>query len=478
MRPMPVSDLSPREPQLSVSTLIEASALWGDPFQDRSFIREAQDEGLLRELEASSSQTLPARVGCGRPAFFYGSIDCLVTRAPDGPRFHFIEMNGTNMAGVTNAPWFVVDRVLAELRAAARMIPWDGGPAPVVLVPFSGKKGLGTAGLIYERLLYGQAIKEGLAARHGRARIVTHAEITSETFAPTEPTVVLGYLKELMPRLARREGGGLSFCGAPVAGGHHDTFLDQIRQLLGSDVLGENFFSLNGIYPLTADKGVAYGAYNALLAETAGTPAAFRYFRDPIRFDHARTEDELVALLVRRLGAREKLVIKPHAAGLGRGVEFFLAPESEDVLRARVRESVGATERHYSAADSGYPYSVATFVDADVIRDPAHPQYGHKFELRVFVYRDGDRIRACPTIAKVASLAYDPAHPTRLSLLNNVAASMATRDDSPRVARDYVLPLCNLATLRTLGLEPDHLAEVCRLATAYAARACEYAVAR
>ncbi len=93
-----------------------------------------------------------------------------------------------------------------------------------------------------------------------------------------------------------------------------------------------------------------------------------------------------------------------------------------------------------------------------------HDLNGHKFELRVVVHRDGDELRAFPSIAKVSSSRFVSTAVDRGMLINNVTAS-ATRTAKP--GREYVLPLSNEKTLATLGIEESELAELCRFCTGY-----------
>src|SRR5205807_1220312 len=119
-----------------------------------------------------------------------------------------------------------------------------------------------------------------------------------------------------------------------------------------------------------------------------------------------------------------QVVIKPQGTGLGHGLEFFLDPEeSPDDVIGKIDHSIRVTEHYYAAVGGAFPYTLCEFVDAAVISRPGHPLEGHKFELRVVVYRDGPSLVAVPSIAKVSSHGYDADKPTRLSLINNITAS-------------------------------------------------------
>jgi len=57
-----------------------------------------------------------------------------------------------------------------------------------------------------------------------------------------------------------------------------------------------------------------------------------------------------------------------------------------------------------------------------------------------------------PSIAKVAPEIWDPVHPTRAALINNISASVRGGKTS---GADHVLPLCAPETLRTLDLDVE-----------------------
>ena len=174
--------------------------------------------------------------------------------------------------------------------------------------------------------------------------------------------------------------------------------------------------------------------------------------------------DRLETVLA-RLSRGEQLVMKPSGTGHGDGIEFFFGGEDKDLVASRISRSIGVVGERYGRG-AGYPYTVTEYLDAEMIGRPDHPLRDSKFELRVVVYRKGRMLHAIPSIAKVAPEKWDPAHPTRGALINNVSASIRGGKTS---GADHVLPLCRRETLETLGLDDNVLLELCRWATAYVA---------
>ena len=122
------------------------------------------------------------------------------------------------------------------------------------------------------------------------------------------------------------------------------------------------------------------------------------------------------------------------------------------------------TEQYYALQGGAFPYTVCDFLDTCTIRQPGHPLRGHKYELRVVVYRDGMQLKAFPSIVKVASEPYDPAGPTPLSLINNITMSAQSKDAA---GADFMLPLANRDTLALLGLGREELMDLCATATRF-----------
>src|SRR5690606_26249902 len=98
------------------------------------------------------------------------------------------------------------------------------------------------------------------------------------------------------------------------------------------------------------------------------------------------------------------------------------------------------------------------------LRAPGHPLHGHKYELRVVVYRSGMTLRAFPSIAKIARERDDCGGAVRRALINNITAS----GDTAKVnGVDYMLPLCNANALEMLGLSLEEVESLCAAATGY-----------
>src|SRR5439155_21338042 len=98
------------------------------------------------------------------------------------------------------------------------------------------------------------------------------------------------------------------------------------------------------------------------------------------------------------------------------------------------------------------------FIDTWTVPRQGHPLFGHKYEVRVVVYRDGDALRALPSISKVSSQGYDADKATRLSLINNVTTSAEAKK---REGTDFMLPLCSRETLELLGIEVPQMERLC-----------------
>src|SRR5439155_18901010 len=147
-------------------------------------------------------------------------------------------------------------------------------------------------------------------------------------------------------------------------------------------------------------------------------------FPDRVRFARARNREELVAGVLRWLRQGRRTVIKAQGTGLGHGIEFFLDPEEPlDAVIGKIDHSIRLTEHYYGAIGGAFPYTICEFIDTCTVPRQGHPLFGHKYEVRVVVYRDGDALRALPSISKVSSQGYDADKATRLSLINNVTTS-------------------------------------------------------
>lgn len=446
--------------QIDFETLVAASPMLGHKLENRSSIRKQQDLGLLEKLQEAS--TLPLRCASQQDAFVVAPLDILVSREGGKPQFHIIELNGTGIGGVSNMPADVVAAVAASLRRAARSC-WQ--PESVLLLPVSGKECKESPRLnklMHEKLIFAEAMQAGLAAAGGQADLVTLEGLQrgTQTLRSGVSAVVIGYIKDFLDACELGDDGGVYLHGRLVTGAVNDRFcLNLISQFKGQIDL-TRFTAINGTYIAGGDKGAAYSLLDEHLVHQGSD-----LFPERVHHAHAHDRDELVATVQRWLRLGRRPVIKPHGTGIGHGIEFFLdREESAASIARRVDESIQITEEYYAAVGGAFPYTVCEFIDSDVIEQPEHRLEGHKYELRVVVYRDGLSLKACPTIAKVASQRFEAAAASRENLINNITnSSVTTQGDGT----DYMLPLCCEQTLQLLGISIDQMQELCRVATQY-----------
>jgi hypothetical protein len=443
--------------QISLGTLIGASGILGHRLEERSVIRDAQDPALVEFVQAGS--TVPLRDAGQQGLFCVAPLDVLVTEADGRKQFHVIELNGTGIGGLVNVSERAVGCVLEGLFQMAEGMDADG---PVVLVASSGLESEHLPRknkMIYEKVLYAEALKRGFERRAGRAEVTTINQVRD---APWEldngrPTVVLGYMKDLLRELRPDGDGGLTLFHRPVAGAVNDRFCLNVVHEFGDALDLGRFRTMNRCFVPGADKGAAYALMNEYLARSPSPLCP------PARFARAPTRAALIEVVKDWLRQGYQAVIKPQGTGLGHGIEFFLSPdETEEQIVERIDNSLQLTERYYGLHGGALPYTVCEFLDTATIRHEGHPMQGHKYELRIVVYRDGESLRAFPSIVKVSSETYNPEHPTHLSLINNITASaLATQS----AGFEHMLPLCHRETLDLLGLTPEDLAGVSALAT-------------
>ena len=186
-----------------------------------------------------------------------------------------------------------------------------------------------------------------------------------------------------------------------------------------------------------------------------------------VHYTHSNCRASLIETVLSWLAQDRQVVIKPHGTGLGHGIEFFFSQdESVEAIVERIDRSLTETEEYYDVSGGALPYTVCEYVDACELQSPGHPLDGHKYELRVVVYRDGDMLRALPSIAKIARERSGDSSFVRRALINNITAS----SDTTKVqGTDYMLPLCHRRTLGMLGLTVEEMSELCYLATGYVA---------
>lgn len=446
--------------QLSLETVIAASPMLGHRLEDRTSIRDAQDTKLQKLWRDAS--TIPLRNASQQTDFVVAPLDVLVSREAAGPVFHIIELNGTGIGGVSNMPSKVISAVTDSLREVAASL---AEPEKVLLLAVSGKeceKNPRLNKLMHEKLVFAQALAEGLRESLDDSQIVTLDGLGSgnQQYQPGAATVVVGYIKDLLEACEVDSDQKVWLHGRQVMGAVNDRFcLNLLSKHLGKIDLAE-FAPINGTFLAGGDKGLAYSLLDEYLAYRPQT-----CFPERVRHAHVHTREELINTVLQWQRIGRRTVIKPHGTGIGHGIEFFLNPhESKADVVARIDHSIELTEAYYGLAGGTFPYTLCEFVDSDVISSPGHRLDGHKYELRIVVYREGLSLRACPSIAKVASQRYAPQNLQRDGLINNIThTSVTTAADGA----DFMLPLCNRETLQTLDLGVDQIAQLCCVATQY-----------
>ncbi|MEZ4575807.1 MAG: hypothetical protein R2857_12970 [Vampirovibrionales bacterium] len=375
-------------------------------------------------------------------------------------RFQLLEVNGTGMAGITNVPLFILDMVMMSLSEAASVIT---DPLPLMLVPYSGTVKLadsGTSQLIHERILYAQAIKQTFQKKFGQGQILALSHLQpDQSLLLTRPTVVMGFLKDFLPYLSVVEGR-LCFLGNPVSAALHDQFCEYVLTQFGESLGPAPFRAVNHIFPVASDKGGAYSIYNAYLSGQN-----YRWLKDPAEYTLCADRQALIETVLAKRADGVPLVIKPHAGGLGRGIEFFIDDETEAAMVAKIEASIQSIEQYYGLEGGVFPYTVCRFIDSCPVNDPQGPWHGHKFELRLFVFKEGRRLMAVPAIAKMASQAFDAEAPSRAMLMNNIAFSKNSQALSS--GADFMLPLTNEDTLALLEVSTDQIKELCAFSTGF-----------
>src|SRR5207245_1371519 len=157
--------------------------------------------------------------------------------------------------------------------------------------------------------------------------------------------------------------------------------------------------TMNRCFVAGADKAVAHDLYNDFQRRHP-----HRHFAARVACARAGSRDELIATVLNWLRHRRRAVIQPAGTGLGHGIEFFLrADEPAYDVVARIDKSLDLTAHYYGLSGGAFPYTVCDFIDGCTIKVADHPLKGHKFELRVIVYREKRMLKAFPSIAKVAS---------------------------------------------------------------------------
>jgi hypothetical protein len=451
---------------VSLATLVAASPLLGHELEDRQSIQDGQDPDLVAHFTSVASRPLSSPLQ--RQDFVVAPLDLLVSCGDaaegrcSGPAVgvHLLELNGTGIGGVTNLPPDCVDAILTGLEEIAGRLD---DPAGVVAVAVSGRESRTSPRanrLLHEKLLFVDALRAGLEKRFGNTDVSNIHQLAAASRGPraARPTVVLGYIKDLLDAATVDADGGVRLHGRRLMAAVNDRFCGNlVQRLAGDGVDPESFLPVNRCYTAGSDKGIAYRMVNSFLERHPQ-----RLATGGMLHAHAHTREELIEAVAAWLAVGRQTVIKPHGTGLGHGIEFFLDPATPRAeIAARVDASLRQTAEYYGTPHGSLPYTLCEYVDACRVADPAHPLAGHRYELRVVVYRDGGQLRAVPSVAKVARERADRGPAERRSLINNVTAS----GDTAKVrGTDFVLPLCNAATLATLGLSMADLEAVAEYA--------------
>lgn len=445
---------------LELETVVAASPLLGHFLEDRRPVREAQDPALVRRmLEATST---PLANDAQRRLFAVAPLDVLVSDGPEGKQFHLIELNGTGIGGLSNLPAEVVGPILDVLTDMASHV---AEPAPLFVLGVSGKESSERPRLnkvMHEKLLFAEALARGLRLRYGRGEVFALPTVLRghRPFEAGVPGVVLGYMKELIAAMRVDEDGRLFLGSRPVAGMLNDRFVLNTLEHFANRVDLNRLFTINRCFVPGADKGVAYRLMNDYVVANPSPRLP-----DRVGFEIVYDRATLIETVLAWVRDGRQVVIKPHATGVGHGVDFFLRPEPEASIIARIDESLQLTKSHYGASEGAFPYTVCDFIDACIIAHPEHPLHGHKYELRIVVFQDDGVLRALPSIVKVASSRYDATNPARDALINNVTAATERGAEGT----DFMLPLTHPRTLELLGIDFEELVEVSACLTRFVA---------
>ncbi|REK15789.1 MAG: hypothetical protein DWQ37_08195 [Planctomycetota bacterium] len=441
-----------------METVIAASPLLGHELEDRRPIGAAQEEHIAERFALAS--TIPLAGPQQRDLFCVAPLDLLVSEQAGRKQFHLLELNGTGIGGLTN----LTDRAVSEvLQSLAESCTAFDDPDGVVLLAVSGKESESSPRLnrlMHEKLLFVEAMRQGLSRRFGGCEATNLALLREGKGRRGMPAVALGYIKDFLNDLTVEYDGSAWLHGRRVIGAVNDRFCRNMLQRFDERVDLEELRTLNRCFSAGSDKGVAYSLMNEFVQARPqpGLPSE-------ILNAHADSRLSLVQTVLDWMARGRQVVIKPHGTGLGHGIEFFLDPqESYEQVVARIDRSLCLTEEYYGISGGALPYTVCEYVDACRVAAKDHPLEGHKYELRVVVYRHGMTLRAFPSIAKVARERDDLGGRVRRALINNITAS---GDTSKVSGVDYMLPLCNQRSLGLLGLSIEDVESLCAAATGY-----------
>jgi hypothetical protein len=444
---------------VSVDTLIAVAPMLGHELADHRAFRERQDRDLVRALQARTSVRL--RDASQQSLFCIAPFDILITHNEQGKQFHMLEINGTGIGGLCNMSTDAIQAVLDDLSQTAEHL---SPPGAVVLVASSGMEDDQAPRknrALHEKILYVDALERGFELDERRAHIATMTWLAQTGSALPEdgPVIVLGYIKEFLEHLQMDDGGRLFLCGRQVHAAVNDRFCLNIMQRFNRQVDLRSLQTLNRCFHAGGDKGITYSLWNDYLKAHPHSIVG-----NAVRFERVFERGALIETIDRWVSQGRKTVIKPQGTGLGDGIVFFLDREDRGEIAKKVEASIRLTQDRYGLPGGAFPYTVCDFVDTATIQAKGHPLFGHKFELRIAVYRDGMRLKAFPTVVKIASEKYDPLRPSRLSLINNVTASTQAKKCA---GTEFMLPLANRETWAQIGVDMDEMLEVCSAVTGF-----------
>jgi hypothetical protein len=453
--------------QIDMTTLIEASPLLGHRLEDRTRLRLAQEEALghwFMDAGKSSVNGWEAH----QQGFSFGCIDFLVELTETGRRFIPIEFNGTGTGGITNILGAAFQELSEELEDLTSHLPnhtSQNDGSPIILMPYYHP-----SRLIFEKILLGQALKTGFQQHLGAASLTGLTQFLEHPDWTPEPLVLIAPLKDLMNTLVvDRDLGQITLCGRPVVASFHDVFLqnflDQVKTSPSVDfeLLLKHFLPINSFYPVCSDKSLINPLFNRFFSQWQH-PSLPNAFPKAIVFQPCHTEEKLIESIYQKCLKGEKCLIKPHGGGIGTGIEFFMTPHTQDEIKQKIHASQAAMLKTYGDTSKAYPYTLCDFIDAATIQKSNHPLKGHKFELRVVVYRRQNWIKAFPTHVKISAEAYDPSINSKTMLMNNHVGG-----SDPRHSAQFRLPLCNRETLSILDVSEEEMLAICQMSTAFVA---------
>ena len=445
--------------EISLDTLLAASPLLGHPLEDRTPIREAQDRQLIDRWRNASSVRL--RGASQQNLFCVAPLDLLVSNEQGQKQFHLLELNGTGIGGLTNLTEDALGPILDGMGQIA------SAPAtadPLILVASSGKESETNPRLnklIHEKLMYADAIKRGFQQRGESATVTVMSQLAASSECPRSgPLIVVGYIKEFLDHLETDQDNRLMLLGREVTGAVNDRFFMNVHDHFDGRVNLARLTIMNRCFLAGADKGIAYDLLNDFLRSQPKSQ-----FPSGTDFNVCCCREELTETVFAWLRRGLRPVIKPHGTGLGHGIEFFLSADEPDAsILKRIDGSIRLTEEYYRAKGGAFPYTVCEYVNADRIDRPGHRLQGHKYELRVVVYRDGMTLQALPSIVKVACEPCGQDGDGKHGLINNITASCVRTQAK---GTDYMFPLANRETLALFGLTEQDITALCRGATGY-----------